>query len=223
MYTRSDEFDTATASLAADGWCVLKGLMSAAQTLALTNECLAMHDARQLTPARVGADRDRTLLRGDSTHWFESDALSAPQQAFADRIDVLRIELSRSLMLGLVDSESHYAVYQPGAGYARHLDQLRDNDARVVSAVFYLNDAWQEAEGGALRLHLTSRHLSARGHAAAVSLGAVRARSVAGHARPHEHRVLDAATSHRRELLKHATDGESGFAPGCCCQLRARR
>jgi SM-20-related protein len=116
-----------------------------------------MHDARQLTPARVGADRDRTLLRGDSTHWFESDALSAPQQAFADRIDVLRIELSRSLMLGLVDSESHYAVYQPGAGYARHLDQLRDNDARVVSAVFYLNDAWQEAEGGALRLHLADQ------------------------------------------------------------------
>jgi len=118
MYTRSVEFDTATASLAADGWCVLQGLMSPAQTLALTNECLAMHDARQLTPARVGADRDHTLLRGDSTHWFESDALSAPQQAFADRIDVLRIELSRSLMLGLVDSESHYALYQPGAGYA---------------------------------------------------------------------------------------------------------
>jgi SM-20-related protein len=157
MHTRSHEFDAATSALAADGWCVLPGFMSTAQTRALTNECAAMHDARQLTPARVGADRDRTLLRGDSTHWFESDALSAPQQAFADRIDMLRIELSRSLMLGLVDSESHYAVYQPGAGYARHLDQLRDNNARVVSAVFYLNDAWQESEGGALRLHLADR------------------------------------------------------------------
>jgi SM-20-related protein len=157
MHTRSDEFGTATASLAADGWCVLHGLMSPAETLALTNECVAMHDAQQLTPARVGADRDHTLLRGDSTRWFESDALSAPQQAFADRIEVLRIELSRSLMLGLVDSESHYAVYEPGAGYARHLDQLRDNDARVVSAVFYLNDAWQEVEGGALRLHLADQ------------------------------------------------------------------
>ena len=154
MDPRSDEFDTAAAALAADGWCVLQGLLSAAQTLALANECVAMHDAQQLTPARVGADRDRSLLRGDSTHWFESEALSAPQQAFADRIDVLRIELSRSLMLGLVDSESHYAVYQPGTGYARHLDRLRDNDGRVVSAVFYLNDAWQESEGGALRRHM---------------------------------------------------------------------
>ena len=156
MYSRSDqnEFDTAAASLAAEGWCVLQGLLSAAQTLALTNECMAMHAAQQLMPARVGADRDHTPLRGDSTHWFESDALSAPQQIFADRINVLRIELSRSLMLGLVDSESHYAVYPPGTGYARHLDQLRDNDARVVSAVFYLNDAWQESDGGALRLHM---------------------------------------------------------------------
>lgn len=42
----------------------------------------------------------------------------------------------------------------PGAGYARHLDRLRDTDARVVSAVFYLNDSWQETEGGALRLYL---------------------------------------------------------------------
>src|SRR3546814_19061639 len=57
-------------------------------------------------------------------------------------------------MLGLVDCESHYAVYRPGAGYARHLDCLRHNDARVVSAVFYLNEAWRDTDGGAPRLFL---------------------------------------------------------------------
>ena len=57
-------------------------------------------------------------------------------------------------MLALVDCESHYAVYRPGAGYARHLDCLRGNDARVISAVFYLNDDWLDADGGALRLYL---------------------------------------------------------------------
>ncbi|MDQ6647670.1 MAG: 2OG-Fe(II) oxygenase, partial [Pseudomonadota bacterium] len=39
-------------------------------------------------------------------------------------------------------------------GYARHLDRLRDNDARVISAVFYLNDDWLDSQGGALRLYL---------------------------------------------------------------------
>lgn len=154
MTTRSHEFTTATSALVADGWCVLPNLLPLAQTRALAVECTAMHDAKLLLPARMGAGRTASPLRGDSTHWFLSGAMSAPQQVFADRMDALRVALSRELMLGLVDCESHYAVYRPGAGYARHLDCLRDNDARVVSAVLYLNDGWQEADGGALRLHL---------------------------------------------------------------------
>ena len=129
-------------------------LLSAAQTQALAGECAAMHDARLLLPARTGAARTGSVVRGDSTHWFLTGAMSAPQQAFTDRIDALRVALSHELVLGLVDAKSHYAVYRPGAGYARHLDRLRGNDARVVSAVFYLNEEWREAEGGALRLYL---------------------------------------------------------------------
>ncbi len=154
MNIRSDALKSATAALATDGWCVLPDLLSVLQTRALADECAAMHDARLLRPARTGAGRAASLLRGDSTHWFPTVAMSVPQQAFADHVDALRVVLSRALMLGLVDCESHYAVYRPGAGYARHLDCLRDDDARVLSAVFYLNDAWQEADGGALRLYL---------------------------------------------------------------------
>lgn len=154
MNTRSEALKIATTALATDGWCVLPDLMSALQTRALADECAAMHEARLLRPARTGASRTASPLRGDSTHWFPTVAMSAPQQSFADRIDALRVALSRELMLGLVDCESHYAVYRPGAGYARHLDCLRDDDARVLSAVFYLNDAWQETDGGALRLYL---------------------------------------------------------------------
>ncbi|MGF6505393.1 SM-20-related protein [Paraburkholderia sp. 32] len=155
--SRSSEFDIATRALAVDGWCVVSNFLSQSQTQALSTECMAMHDAQLLTPARVGANRAATLLRGDSTHWFQPDALSKRQQAFADRIDALRNALNRDLFLGLVDSESHYAIYPPGAGYARHLDCLRNSDSRVISAVFYLNEAWQDAEGGALRLYLADQ------------------------------------------------------------------
>ena len=41
------------------------------------------------------------------------------------------------------------------AAYARHLDRFRDNDARVLSSVLYLNADWQADDGGALRLHLS--------------------------------------------------------------------
>ena len=155
--SRSSEFDMATSALASNGWCILPNFLSQTETQALSAECMNMHDAQLLTPARVGVDRAATLLRGDNTRWFLPEALSTRQQAFANRIEVLRIALNRDLFLGLVDSESHYAVYQPGAGYARHLDCLRNNDSRVISAVFYLNEAWQDAEGGALRLYLADQ------------------------------------------------------------------
>lgn len=146
-------FTAAADALAGRGWCVMHDLLTPARTRALSDECAALHAGSQLVPARVGAARKATALRGDSTRWFDADALSAPQQAFVERIDALRVALNRELMLGLVDCESHYAVYPPGARYARHLDRLRDTDARVLSAVFYLNEGWQAADGGALRLY----------------------------------------------------------------------
>ncbi len=154
MPARTSLFTTAAAALADTGWCQLPGLLSMAQTRALAGECRDLYEARQLQPARTGASHQSTPLRGDQTRWFEPDAPSRPQQAFNGRIAALRQSLSRQLMLGLVAHEAHYAVYRPGAGYARHLDCLRASDARVVSAVFYLNADWNQADGGALRLYL---------------------------------------------------------------------
>ena len=49
----------------------------------------------------------------------------------------------------------HYACYPPGAGYVRHVDCFRDDAARVISLVLYLNDNWRDADGGALRIYAT--------------------------------------------------------------------
>jgi SM-20-related protein len=46
----------------------------------------------------------------------------------------------------------HYAWYPPGAGYARHVDQLQGREDRVVSVVLYLNESWVPVDGGQLRL-----------------------------------------------------------------------
>ena len=67
-------------------------------------------------------------------------------------LDALRRALNRGLQLGLLDLEAHYAIYAPGAAYARHRDRFRDDDARAVSIVLYLNADWQSDDGGALRL-----------------------------------------------------------------------
>ncbi len=147
-------FHAAADALAGDGWCIVDDLLEPPKVAALAAECTAMHDARLLLPGGTGAARDVSALRGDRTRWFAAGAMSAPQLAFTERLDTLRGVLNRELMLGLVECESHYAVYRPGARYARHSDQLRHSDARVVSAVFYLNAGWRDSDGGALRLYL---------------------------------------------------------------------
>lgn len=69
------------------------------------------------------------------------------------RLERLRLALNERLVLGAFTLELHWALYPPGAGYARHVDQPRGGRERVVSIVLYLNEGWQSADGGALRLH----------------------------------------------------------------------
>ena len=150
--------DTAAAAHALEhaGWCVCPDVLPAAAIAALAAECRTLDARQQLAPARTGrgtthADRG---LRGDRTRWFDALALSPAQTAYWQALDALRIDLNRALLLGLAELEAHYALYPPGAGYARHRDRFRDDDARVLSSVLYLNADWSEDDGGALRLHL---------------------------------------------------------------------
>ena len=103
---------------------------------------------------RVSTRQERRDIRGDRTHWFEPRALTAAQMPYWQAMDALRIEFNRDLLLGLDELEAHYALYPPGARYARHRDRFRDDDARVLSSVLYLNPDWREEYGGQLRLYL---------------------------------------------------------------------
>ena len=150
------DHDALADALAMRGACRIPGLPDAASTRALRDDLLRLVDAGELAPAATGRGAGRTLqpaLRGDRTLWLDDPRCGAAAGAFLATLDALRIALNQRLFLGLAETEAHYARYAPGSGYARHRDRFRDNDARVVSLVAYLNDDWNEADGGALRLH----------------------------------------------------------------------
>jgi SM-20-related protein len=103
---------------------------------------------------RGQAYRRDAALRGDSIQWLESGAGEEAATRFLRAMQTLQRDLNRALLLGLDELEAHYAVYPAGTGYARHRDRFRDDDARVLSLVVYLNADWNERDGGELRLHL---------------------------------------------------------------------
>ncbi|NII10068.1 2OG-Fe(II) oxygenase [Oleiagrimonas sp. C23AA] len=151
-----DEFKTLGDSLERDGWCVSDRLFPADMLLALAEQCQQLDEQDQLTRAGIGRGGSHMLdrrVRGDRTRWLDTRH-SALQAQFLEHMHSLRITLNRRLLLGMESFEAHYALYPPGTFYARHRDRFQDDDARVLSAVLYLNQDWAPADGGALRLYL---------------------------------------------------------------------
>ena len=144
------------AAIERDGLVVVPAFVDGACVAGLRARLLALDAARALVPAAVGRAAGRhadASVRADRTHWLADAPTNPAERALHDALDSLRLTLNRELMLGLFSFEVHYALYPPGGGYARHRDRFRDDDARVLSCVVYLNDGWRDADGGALRIH----------------------------------------------------------------------
>lgn len=143
-------------TLSTVGWADVRGAFDADLLDSLRDEVGEHMAAQRLRPAATGRGEGRQtgLMRGDSMLWLDDPACGPAAARFLLALDALRIELNRTLMLGLNEVEAHFAAYPIGAGYGRHRDRFRDDDARVVSLVCYLNLDWPDNAGGALRLHL---------------------------------------------------------------------
>ncbi|HKO87502.1 MAG TPA: 2OG-Fe(II) oxygenase [Burkholderiales bacterium] len=163
MSHSSDEVEEDRAlleTLGAQGWAVQHEWAPALAVRELARQARAEYAAGSFTAAGVGRGSGRTLvptLRGDRIHWLDGSSGHSAQVDLLRRFEGLRISANRALMLGLYEVEAHFALYPSGASYGRHIDRFREDDARVLSVVLYLNEAWAPDEGGQLRLELSSK------------------------------------------------------------------
>ena len=143
-------------AIAASGLAEVDDFVPPAMIAALRSRCAELDAQGALRPARIGRganERRADDIRGDSIAWLDTPA-DGVERELIGRLDILRDDLNRELMTGLVDFEGHFARYPAGASYSRHIDRLAGSDVRVLSAVLYLNEDWSEEDGGQLRLHL---------------------------------------------------------------------
>jgi SM-20-related protein len=110
-------------------------------------------DAERFKAAQIGrgaVKKHLSPLRGDVISWL--DDRNSTDHAYLAWMETLRSGLNSALFLGLFDYECHYAIYDAGAGYAKHSDVLQGARNRVVTTIFYLNENWQSGDGGELRI-----------------------------------------------------------------------
>lgn len=114
----------------------------------------ARYSADSYALASIGRKTDEVKdarVRSDKIQWISSDEPSGA--LWLNWIDALKVQLNRELLLGLFSFESHFAWYEPGDFYQKHMDAFSGEANRVLSIVSYLNVDWQGEDGGELILY----------------------------------------------------------------------
>ncbi|NHB65868.1 MULTISPECIES: 2OG-Fe(II) oxygenase [Acinetobacter] len=89
-------------------------------------------------------------IRSDHILWLNEDLEISNQHV--QTLQALGHELNRAFFLGIKDVEAHFACYNAGEFYALHRDNPQGKNGRMISAVYYLHDDWQDNWGGELHL-----------------------------------------------------------------------
>ena len=152
-------------SLATTGWYVGQSIFTAELSVRLAQRARFLADTHALHSARVGHNAGlhaNAQWRSDDTRWLSNAPDDASERDAMACVDALRLHLNQTLFIGAQAAELHFARYAPGAFYRTHRDRFRDDDARLVSLVFYLNDDWPNDAGGELVLYDESGAVIAR-------------------------------------------------------------
>ncbi|EOA8954833.1 2OG-Fe(II) oxygenase [Vibrio harveyi] len=102
--------------------------------------------------ARIGRNDDVTrieTIRSDKIQWLKRD-MGTPVASFLDKMEEIRLEANRHFFLGLFEYEAHFAKYEKGDFYQKHLDCFKGNENRRLTTVFYMNESWSEEDAGEL-------------------------------------------------------------------------
>ncbi len=115
---------------------------------------LSLQEGNRFHRAGIGRGIEQTrnqFVRRDQIVWM--DSVHPEASTWFNWTTRLKTYLNRRLFLGLFSFESHFARYNPGDFYKKHLDAFRGESNRVLTLVTYLNRGWEPGQGGELVLY----------------------------------------------------------------------
>jgi len=151
-----NEFETIIESFIKDNVGIDEHFISDKLSQHLKQNLLNLHDKNQLIAAGTGNDNKLshdTEVRSDLIYWLDRKHENEHEDDFFDQIDDFVKYLNRSCFAGITGYEFHYSLYEIGSFYQKHLDQFKNNTNRKYSMISYLNEDWQEKDGGELLIY----------------------------------------------------------------------
>ncbi|MEA3229010.1 MAG: 2OG-Fe(II) oxygenase [Campylobacterota bacterium] len=134
-----------------DGYIIVEDALDANIVNNLLNSIKDQDDFKQAGISNSDHLHIDNQRRRDRIRWLQAE--DDAQSDFLKFTQGLQEYLNRSLYLGLSYYEAHFAIYDRGDFYEKHLDAFKNSKNRVVTTVYYLNNEWKESDGGELIIY----------------------------------------------------------------------
>ncbi len=134
-------------AIATHGYYILDDFLSEEEVVQL-RDCIPDNWKK----ARIGRNEEvsrKESIRSDKIQWLKPE-MGSPIASYLDKMEEVRQAANRYLYLGLFEYEAHFAKYEKGDFYKKHLDSFKGNENRRLTTVFYLNETWNEQDAGEL-------------------------------------------------------------------------
>lgn len=138
---------------------VTENFLSESLAQHLKDNLLALFSKNQMKVAGTGNNKKliyNRQVRSDVIYWLDRKNGDQYENQFFDLIDQFVAYLNRTCYTGITGYEFHYAMYEKGSFYKKHIDQFLDNKGRAFSIIMYLNENWQVGDGGELCIYLAT-------------------------------------------------------------------
>jgi SM-20-related protein len=158
LFLLQNNFDSLIDSFIEHKVGISESFLSELLAAQLKQNLLNLYSDEQMLSAGIGNNSLLThdkLLRSDKIYWLDRAHENIHENLFFDLMDEFVSHLNRTCFTGITGYEFHYAMYEKGSFYKRHLDQFRSNKSRAFSMIMYLNVDWKIEDGGELCIYHT--------------------------------------------------------------------
>ena len=153
MYLLTHVFDELIDSYVNNNIGVANDFLSISLTEELRIHLTSLIEDNKLRLAKIGNNSMVTIdtsIRKDAIYWLDRKHNNISENKFLDLIEEYVLHLNRTCFTGITSYEFHFAHFDKGSFYKKHLDQFQNNNLRQFSMICYLNENWEIGDGGEL-------------------------------------------------------------------------
>lgn len=151
-----NQFEGLIQGLIDDNYGCCNDFLLPSTSAGLRTNMTTLNDSGNMKTAGVGSKMDfqkDKLIRGDKVNWIEGLSTDHYEKIYLKKIWRFIYYLNKTCFTSIKTFESHYANYELGSFYKRHLDQFKNEKGRKYSIVLYLNQDWKVEDEGLLSLY----------------------------------------------------------------------